>query len=85
MHYGSPAINSCLPDHLIRRLPETWCDPQLKLTGGWGDYVPHYDGRTGKLLFKVPAANPVRVSRRKLRRLMAEGLHIQVRYKSCFS
>ncbi|KAL9107742.1 MAG: hypothetical protein Q9227_007364 [Pyrenula ochraceoflavens] len=77
MHHNSTAIRDCLPDELLHRLPETWCDPQLKLTGGWEDYVPHYNGKTGELLFRVPAANPVRVSRRKLKTLMAEGVNVK--------
>lgn len=58
----------------MTRLNETLCDPfDTDKRTSW----PLYNGETGKKFFDMPGHNPLRVSHRKLRALLSEGIDIR--------
>jgi hypothetical protein len=76
LHWGQAYINKCIPPELQARFNEVNCDP---FYGDQDLTLPHYNGKTGEKLFASPGERPVRISRRKLRNFLSEGLDIQVR------
>jgi hypothetical protein len=81
LHWGQAYINKCIPPDLQARFNEVHCDP---FYGDQDLTLPHYNGKTGEKLFAMPGERPVRISRRKLRNLLSEGLDIQVWGKKKF-
>ena len=75
LHWGQAYINKCIPPDLQARFNEVHCDP---FYGDQDLTLPHYNGKTGEKLFAMPGERPVRISRRKLRNLLSEGLDIHV-------
>ncbi|KAK4120283.1 FAD/NAD(P)-binding domain-containing protein [Parathielavia appendiculata] len=79
LHWSLPALQSLLPEDLVRRLPEAYVD-RLAVEEGRPSTFPFYDLSTGELIAKTPAASEsqrIRVTRDRLRRLFATGLDIQ--------
>ena len=81
LHWGKDHLAECLPQPLIDRLQSIRADQYFVPSPDQSD-IPMYNGKTGDLLTKLKADNPVRVSRRKMRVLFAEGLDIQVVFRS---
>jgi hypothetical protein len=78
LHWGAEAIAKCLPPDLLDALNEgICCDPFY--TGTDMYYIPNYNGESGEKIFNMPGNAPRRVSRRKLRNFLSQGLDIQVR------
>jgi hypothetical protein len=78
LHWGAEALSKCLPPNLLKALNEgICCDPFY--TGEDMYYLPNYNGKTGEKLFDMPGNAPRRISRRKLRNFLSQGLDIQVR------
>jgi 2-polyprenyl-6-methoxyphenol hydroxylase-like FAD-dependent oxidoreductase len=75
LHWGSSHLEACLPSSLLNRLPEAYADPSLSPEAATG--LPIHNGKTGELIMEMKAEKPCRVSRRKLRKLFAEGIEIQ--------
>jgi len=78
LHWGTNHFDECLPQPLIDRLQSIHADQYFVPSPGQPVVLPIYNGKTGDLLTQVEGDNPVRVSRRKMRALFAEGLDIQV-------
>ena len=78
LHWGAQHIFGCLPQELQGRLREIRCNEYYDATPGVDDFIPCYNGKTGELLYRVSADNPVRVSRKKMRGLFSEGVDVQV-------
>lgn len=76
LHWGQAYINKCIPAELQARFNEVSCDP---FYGDQDLTLPHYNGKTGEKLFAMAGERPVRISRRKLRSFLSEGLHVHVR------
>ncbi|PWY84764.1 FAD binding domain protein [Aspergillus heteromorphus CBS 117.55] len=76
LHWGLPALRELLPDHLVARLPETYVNKVAAARGDTGRFQ-FFDLQTGSALYSVPAAERIRVSRVRLRQLLATGLDIQ--------
>ena len=74
MHFGQEHLTKCIPPELMSRLKETCCDPFFsdKLTS-W----PMFNGQTGEKFFDIQGFSPLRVSRRRLRALLSEGIEVQ--------
>lgn len=70
-------LTRCLPDDIIGRLNEARTDPFLKLTGE-DAALPVLNGKTGEVILKAGEEFMARVSRRKLRKLLSEGVEVQV-------
>ena len=77
LHWGKDHLADCLPKPLFDRLQNIRADPYTILSPDQSN-LPLYNGKTGDLLTELKGENPVRVSRRKMRVLFAEGLDIQV-------
>lgn len=77
LHWGGEFLTKVLPPELRERLNEINVDPEHDFSSEKG-YV-QCNGETGEVILVMPGAMPRRVSRRKLRGLMSEGLDIEVR------
>lgn len=77
LHWGATYIAKCIPPELEARLNEICCDP---FYGDRDLTLPHYNGKTGEKLFAMPGENPRRISRRKLRNFLTEGIDVEVRF-----
>lgn len=79
LHWSLPALRSLLPEDLVARLPEAYVD-RAAVDEGRPSTFPFYDLSTGELKAKTPTASEstrIRVTRDRLRRLLATGLDIQ--------
>ena len=79
LHWSLPALRSLLPDDLVHRLPEAYVD-RAAVEEGRPSTFPFFDLSTGELKAKTPAAaesQRIRVTRDRLRRLLATGLDIE--------
>lgn len=77
IHWSLDAFLRLLPQHLVDRLPETYVDPDAVARGENGNFLL-FDLRTGETKWKVPPAKRLRVSRERLRRLLMDGIDVQV-------
>jgi 2-polyprenyl-6-methoxyphenol hydroxylase-like FAD-dependent oxidoreductase len=78
IHWALSDFTSLLPDYLIDRLPETFVDAEAVERGETGNFLL-FDLQTGEERYRVPPSKRIRVSRERLRKLLMEGLDIQVR------
>ena len=78
IHWSRPLLNTLLPDDLLARLREAQVDPSYDPSDKTGYVVPFYNGKTGDHIVDIPMTNAIRVSRRKMRALCAEGIDIKV-------
>jgi 2-polyprenyl-6-methoxyphenol hydroxylase-like FAD-dependent oxidoreductase len=79
LHWSLPALRALLPDDLVARLPEAYVD-RAAVRAGRPSAFPFFDLSTGELKAKTPTASEslrIRVTRDRLRRLLATGLDIQ--------
>jgi hypothetical protein len=74
LHWGVEYISKCVPPQLLAKLGEIRCDP---FYDGKDSSLPMYNAQTGGKLFDMPVADPMRVSRRKLRNFLSQGLDLQ--------
>lgn len=80
IHWARDLLKALLPDDLHARLREAQVDPSYDASRSDGYQVPFYNGKTGEHIVDIPMVNAIRVSRRKMRALCAEGIDIQVRF-----
>ena len=80
VHWGVPLMEDLIPAELTARLIAEACvDPTLDYVTPPTNGSRIYDGVTGQLLKEMTVPERLlRVSRRKLRRLLSEGLAIKV-------
>ena len=75
LHWGGNYIKQCLPLELQDGLNEgICCDP---FYGNKDLTLPHYNAQTGEKLFDMPGEEPRRISRKKLRNYLSQGLDVQ--------
>lgn len=77
IHWALDTLLSLLPQHIVDRLPESYVNPEAVKRGENGNFL-FYDLSTGEAKWQVPAARRIRVSRERLRRLLMEGIEVQV-------
>lgn len=85
LHWGLPILDSLLPEHLRNRILEASVDPSIDY-GKYPNNAPViYDGISGERMKELTVKNEdgsegreMRVSRKKLRALCAEGIDVQV-------
>ena len=76
LHWSLPQLESLLPPELWARLNEAQNDPFAEAQDG--DPMRVYNGLTGGVLMDVPIQGKIiRVSRRKFRAFLTQGLNIQ--------
>ena len=76
LHWGGEFLTKILPPTLRDRLDEINTDPDHDFSSDSG--FVQCNGATGEVILVMPGVMPRRVSRRKLMRLMSEGLDIEV-------
>lgn len=77
LHWGLAALRQLLPEDILSRLNETCVNKEAVSNGDTGRYQ-FLDLCSGSALCDVPAAERIRVSRTRLRRLLADGVDVQV-------
>ncbi|KAG9687264.1 FAD/NAD(P)-binding domain-containing protein, partial [Aureobasidium melanogenum] len=78
LHWSLPFLQSLLPDELFSRIHEAYVDPSLDWEQPPLNFMRMYNGLTGEVMKEFPVKGKiVRVSRRKLRALVAEGVDVK--------
>lgn len=77
IHWALGTFTSLLPQHLIDRLPEVYVNPEASISGENGNFL-FFDLQSGETRWKVPPDKRIRISRERLRALLADGVDIQV-------
>ena len=81
LHWSLPAVRELLAPKLYARLPDASVD-RRGVEAGLTSRFPFYDLSTGERKAAtpdVPHAQRLRVTRERLRMLLAKGIHIEVR------
>ncbi|QKX55334.1 uncharacterized protein TRUGW13939_02426 [Talaromyces rugulosus] len=76
LHWAMPLFEKLLPEEVINNLSEAICNPYLDFNPKV-ECLPCYNGITGELLFKSPLPGSRRVSRKRLREVLSQGLDIR--------
>ncbi|TDZ32435.1 putative FAD-dependent monooxygenase [Colletotrichum spinosum] len=79
LHWSLPALRSLLPADLVARLPEAYVD-RAAVARGEASAFPFFDLSTGELKGASPRAPEslrIRVTRERLRHLLATGIDIE--------
>ncbi|KFA76996.1 hypothetical protein S40288_08590, partial [Stachybotrys chartarum IBT 40288] len=79
LHWSLPALRALLPEPLVHRIPGAYVD-QAAVAAGLCSRFPFYDLSTGQLKAETPRApesQRIRVTREKLRRLLATGIQVE--------
>jgi hypothetical protein len=81
LHWAGKYLQEMLPPDMQERIKE----PEVDNFYTWSSDGPvNVNGKTGDVILRVPVDDPiVRVSRKKLRKFLSEGLDIRV-YSSSF-
>jgi hypothetical protein len=79
LHWGVDFLLQCLPTELKVRLKEITVDP---FYNGSDEGYPFCNGRAGEVLRVVPSSASLRVSRKKIRVLLSEGIDFRVSDRS---
>ena len=77
LHWSLPALRDLLPQDLVEQLPAAYVNKQAVRDDDNGRYQ-FFDLSTGEAKYNVPAAERIRVSRYRLKKLLATGLEVQV-------
>jgi hypothetical protein len=78
IHWSRPLLKELLPNEILDKIRDAQVDPAYDTFNPKGYVVPFYNGKTGAHIVDIPMVNAIRVSRRKMRALCAEGIDIQV-------
>lgn len=81
LQWSLASVASLIPPKLYNRLPEAYVDRKA-VSRGAASRFPFYDLSTGELKFatpKAPQSQRIRVTRGRLRGLLATGIDVQVR------
>lgn len=79
IHWSRALLPELLPAELLARVREAQVDPSYDSAQHPDGYVvPFYNAKTGDHIVDIPMKNAIRVSRRKMRALCAEGINVQV-------
>ncbi|KAL0933715.1 FAD-binding domain containing protein [Colletotrichum truncatum] len=76
IHWGMATLTELLPERALKKIPSAVCNPYLDFSE-WDESIPGYDGNSGEMLFKNPTPGARRVSRRRFRKVLVEGLDIK--------
>ena len=80
LHWSLPAFRELLSEHLVQRLPDAYVDRKAVEEGALSTF-PFFDLSTGELKSttpKAPESQRIRVTRDRLRQLLATDLNIEV-------
>ncbi|KAH6695280.1 FAD binding domain-containing protein [Plectosphaerella plurivora] len=79
LHWSLPALRELLPESLVSRIPTTYVDRRA-VEAGEATLFPLHDLATGELVAATPRATEatrIRVTREKLRHLLAEEINVE--------
>lgn len=76
VHWAMPIFERLVPKHILKDFNEALCNPCLDFNDEV-ESLPCYNGITGDLLFSSPIPGSRRVSRRRLRMLLARDVDIR--------
>lgn len=77
IHWALDALLNLLPQHVIDRLPEAYVDGEATRNGENGNFL-FFNLRTAEALWQVPPAKRIRMAREKFRRILMDGIPIEV-------
>lgn len=81
LHWALPLLESLLPPNLAPRICEAYVDSSLDWSQPPLDRMRMYNGLTGEIMKDIPIKGQiVRVSRRKLRMFLTEGVDVKVTF-----
>ncbi|KAK5172584.1 uncharacterized protein LTR77_002704 [Saxophila tyrrhenica] len=75
LQWGAQHIQKCVPPDMRAHLNESICCGPFY--GAKGLTLPHYNAETGEKLFDMPGNEPRRISRRKLRNFLNQGIDVK--------
>lgn len=79
LHWALSLLTSLLPAELAEKIHETYVDPSLDWSQPPLDRMRMYNGLTGEIMKDIAVKGKiVRVSRRKLREFLAQGVDVKV-------
>jgi 2-polyprenyl-6-methoxyphenol hydroxylase-like FAD-dependent oxidoreductase len=81
LHWSLPALKELLPKELVAQLPNTYVD-RVAVERGESSTFPYFDLSTGERKYSSPRAvesQRIRVTRERLRVLLATGINVKVR------
>ncbi|KAF9880354.1 FAD-binding domain containing protein [Colletotrichum karsti] len=76
IHWGMSTLTEMLPERVLKSFPQAFCNPYLEFNE-WDESIPGYNGNSGEILFRNPTPGARRVSRRRFRKVLVEGLDVQ--------
>ncbi|CAK7268754.1 hypothetical protein SEPCBS119000_003224 [Sporothrix epigloea] len=76
LHWALPVMLAMLPDNVAAKLPRAICNPDLEFDAN-AESLPVFNGVTGDLMFASPMPGSRRITRQRMRAVLAEGLDIQ--------
>jgi 2-polyprenyl-6-methoxyphenol hydroxylase-like FAD-dependent oxidoreductase len=85
LHWSLPALKELLPKELFAQLPNTYVD-RAAVERGESSTFPYYDLSTGERKYSSPRAvesQRIRVTRERLRTLLATGIEVKVGSMAC--
>ena len=77
LHWSLPALRELLPPEIVSKLPEAYVNKEAARTGDNGRFQ-FFDLHTARAKYDVPAAERIRVSRSRLKKILVEGIGVQV-------
>jgi 2-polyprenyl-6-methoxyphenol hydroxylase-like FAD-dependent oxidoreductase len=85
LHWSLPALRELLPEELVAQLPNTYVD-RAAVEAGESSTFPYFDLSTGERKYSSPKAlesQRIRVTRERLRKLLATGIDVKVSRLIC--
>lgn len=77
LHWALPVLRDLLPEHLVKRFPETFVNKDASSRGDVGSFQ-FFNLKSGEALYSVPAEERIRVNRGRLRELLTSGIDVHV-------
>lgn len=76
LSWSLPTLRSLLAENILARLPEAHVNKRAFDAGQEGNFT-FYDLSNGEAKWKVPASERIRVSRRRLRKVLLDGVEVE--------
>ncbi|EXF84972.1 hypothetical protein CFIO01_02185 [Colletotrichum fioriniae PJ7] len=74
--WGMSTLTELLPEQIVKNFPRGICNPHLEFND-WDESIIGYNGATGEVMFQNSTPGARRISRRRLRKVLAEGLDVR--------
>lgn len=75
IYWAQSPLNGCLPDDICKRLITAQVD---NIEPAPDTFLPLFNSQTGELIHRVPTPHYLRLRRRELSRVLADGIDIRV-------